>query len=339
MTNALITGATGFLGRHLLSAALERGLDVRALSRSAESESWPDGVRAISADVGDEAALERAFSGTDVVFHLAGFVSRDPADAERLYESHVGGTKAVISACKRAKVRRLVFASSSGTIAVSSDDHHIATETDETPIALISKWPYYRAKLFAERAALEAASDDLEVVSVNPSLLLGPGDERGSSTSDIRLFLERRVPAIPKGGLSFVDVRDVAAAMLNAIDGGRSGERYLLGACNLTHRAFFERLERVSGVRAPWLPMPRARKVSRWGAEMLDRVLAKAGARLPVDPVTLEMAQYTWYLDASKAERELGFAPRDPSETLADTVRDLRERGVVWPSSDWERAS
>jgi dihydroflavonol-4-reductase len=260
-------------------------------------------------------------------------VSRKPEDAEALYRVHVEGTKTTLDACKAAGVRRVVVASTSGTIAVGEDPDHIANENDETPIALISRWPYYRAKLFAERAALERNVPGFEVVCVNPTILLGPGDIRGSSTEDVRLFLEKKIPAVPPGGLSYVDARDAAHALVLAMHKGEPGERYLVGACNVTVRELFSRLERVSGVKAPWLPMPRAPELARVGAKAIESVIARLGISMPVDPVSLDMAQFYWYLDATRAETVLGWTPRDPVSTLADTVNDLRARGVVWPDA------
>jgi dihydroflavonol-4-reductase len=318
----LVTGATGFLGTHLVRLLEARGDEVRPFSRST------------GGDVLDTASLRTAAAGCEGAFHCAGRVSRKPEDAEALYRLHVEGTKNVLDACAGTGVHRVVIASTSGTVAVSDSPDHLATEDDETPIGIVSRWPYYRAKLFAERAALGRSSPELEVLSVNPSLLLGPGDVNGSSTDDVRLFLEGAIPAVPAGGLSFVDARDAARAMLLAMDKGRGGQRYLVGACNLTMHDFFARLARVSGVAAPWLPMPRSRVVARLGARMMERFAARVGVPAPVDAVSVEMAQCFWYLDAGKAERELGWTARDPGETLHDTVEDLRSRGVVWPRQE-----
>jgi dihydroflavonol-4-reductase len=246
----------------------------------------------------------------------------------------VEGTRNVLSAAREAGVRRVVVASTSGTIGVGEDPDRVATEADAAPVHLLSRWPYYRAKLYAERVALEANGSGLEVVCVNPALLLGPGDVRGSSTDDVRRFLERRIPAVPPGGVSFVDARDAAEGMRLAMERGTPGARYLLTGCNLSVRDFFGRLARLSGVRAPWLPMPRSPELARMGAKLLD------GSLLPfldagLDPVSVEMAHYFWYVDSSLAERELGWSPRDPVRTLADTIEDLRARHVVW----WSRAS
>ncbi len=336
----LVTGATGYLGRHLVQTLREHGHEIVALIRKNEPDL--EGTTRATGDVLDRSSIERALAGCEAVFHCAGKVSRKPEDAEDLYKLHVEGTRNVIDACIAKSVRRIVKASTSGTIAVSDDPDFVATEENDAPIGLLNRWPYYRSKLFAEKLALEkhgsklANGGTLEIVCVNPTLLLGPGDLNGSSTEDVRLFLERRIPAIPPGGLSFVDARDAAEGMRLAMEHGIGGRRYLLGACNLTIKELFARLERISGVRAPLLSMPsaKARDIAVAGAGMLERLASRIGVPVAVDPLSLDMAHFYWYLDASLAENELGWMPRDPSETLVDTIRDLEERGVVWPDPD-----
>jgi dihydroflavonol-4-reductase len=336
MARYLVTGGTGFLGGHLVDHIVRGGHAVVALCRREDEDSEDleaRGAKVALGDVLDGPSVERAAKGCDGALHCAGKVSRDPDDAEELYRVHVEGTRTTLAACRASGVKRFVLASSSGTVAVGDDPKHVANEDDEPDVVLISRWPYYRSKLYAERAALAQnaphATPSFEVLSVNPTLLLGPGDVRGSSTDDVRLFLERRIPAIPGGGLSFVDARDAAVAMALAMEKGQPGRRYLVGACNLTIRDFFARLERLSGVRAPVLPVPRLPSVARLGAPWMNRALRLVGGYPDLDPVSLEMAQYFWYLDSSRAEKELGWTPRDPTTTLADTIRDLQDRGVV----------
>ena len=330
----LVTGATGFLGRHVVQVLRSRGDEVVAVARGherrARGKSAPLalshlGAELVSCDVLDGEALAAAMKGVEAVLHCAGRVSRDPADAAALQEVNVIGTRKVLDAAKAAGVRRVVIASTSGTVGISEESSFVARETSPTPLHLINHFPYYRTKLFSEQEALgRSETGKFEVLSINPSLLLGPGDVFGSSTSDVRQFLEGSVPAIPAGGISFVDARDAADGMVRALDRGQPGQRYLLGGCNLTMAAFFGRLERVSGVSGPKIRLPRGAAAGKAISSLYDRALSVIGSQSPVDPASVHMGQLTWYIDSTKAERELGWLARDPNETLADTVRDLR---------------
>jgi dihydroflavonol-4-reductase len=322
-----VAGATGFLGSHLVRTLTERGHQVVALSKSGGAV---HGVDVAAVDILDERAVADSARGLDGAFLVTGRVSRDRHDAELLHRDNVLGTESALKGLRAAGINRVVVASTSGTLAVSRDADRIADESCRAPLEIIARWPYYRTKLYSERVALDANKPgEFEVVVVNPSLLLGPGDLRESSTGDVRLFLERSIPATPAGGMAFVDARDAALGLLQAFERGRPGERYLLNAKNLTIAAFFERLERISGVKAPLLRMPGSRPL----ALGLNHVFAKAveaiGGRVPVDEVSVEMAQYFWYCSAEKAERELGFSVRDPGETIRDTIDDMVKRKVV----------
>src|SRR5690606_27469148 len=127
-------------------------------------------------------------------------VSRDPADASRLHQANVVATERGLLGLREAGVRRVVYLSTSGTVACGRDPARAYTEDDATPHELISRWPYYRSKLFGERVALGMnRAREFEVVVAMPSLLLGPGDRRASSTLDVRRFLAGSIPAIPAG--------------------------------------------------------------------------------------------------------------------------------------------
>ena len=330
MSRYLVTGATGFLGSHLARHLVERGHEVVALCRGAEGDLSALGIKVVRGDILDGHAVQSAAEGCEGAFHCAGKVSRKPEDAELLYRTNVDGTKSVLAACRAAKVKRLVLASTSGTVAISREPRTI-DERAAAPLDLIGKWPYYRTKLYAETAALEQSGADFEVVSVNPSLLLGPGDLHGSSTGDVESFLAGRVPVIPAGGLSFVDVRDVPPAMLAAMERGKPGARYLLTGANMTVAAFLGRIARIADLEPPKLRAPKGLFLAKVGASLFDR--ARKYLPLPgeIDPVSAEMGQVFWYCDSKRAAAELGFQPRDPSDTLADTVADLYDRGVVWP--------
>ncbi len=317
--NVLVTGGTGFLGSALVPLLVSGGHRVRLLQRSDAPAAEALGAEVVRASLADGGAVRAALDGVAGVLHLAGHVSFDPGDPAAMYELHVQGTRRLLEACAAAGVARFVLASSSGTIAVSREER-VPTEADPYPISIVGGWPYYLSKIYQEKTALRFHRDTgLPIVVLNPSLLLGPGDARLSSTDVVFKFMERRIPAMPGGGLSFVDARDAARAFAAALDRGRPGERYLLGGANMTFREFFSRLERLTGVPAPRLSLPSALNVA--GSRLLEKLHAWRGTETPLDPRSAEMAERFWYCDSRKAEQELGFASRDPQETLFETVR------------------
>ena len=319
---ALVTGGTGFLGEHVVRALVEGGHRARVVARSRSKifDDLGDAVQQVAGDVCEPDP--RMFDGVGLVYHLAGFVSRDPDDATQMMRVHVDGTRAVLRAAAEAGVRRVVVASSSGTIAVSEAEQ-LHDEESGYATEVVAKWPYYVSKIYQEKVALELGAElGLEVVVVSPSLLLGPGDRRLSSTKDVHRFLRGQIPVIPSGGVNFVDVRDAAAATIAAAERGKPGERYLLGGPNWTCKRFFGRLERVAKVRGPRLKLPK--RLSELGASLMSWAYETAGRESPIDRMSVEMGEHFWYIDSSKAERELGFEPRDPQLTLHDTVSYLR---------------
>jgi dihydroflavonol-4-reductase len=323
-----VGGATGFLGAHLVKLLRREGHQVVAVSRRGGQIGDVE-VRAL--DVLDPEAVADSARGLDGAFLATGRVSRNPEDAGLLHQSNVLGVKNALAGLRAAGIRRAVVASTSGTLAVGTSPDCVHTEDSEAPTEIILRWPYYRSKYFGEREALEANSKELEVVIVNPSLLLGPGDLRESSTGDVRQFLEGSIPAVPAGGMSFVDARDAASGMVLAFERGRPGQRYLLTAKNLTVAAFFQRLERLTGVRAPRLRLPGDRRLALGLNQLFSRTVRAIGGTPPVDEISVEMAQYYWYCSADRAKAELGWEPRDAGETLRDTVEDLIRRQVVVP--------
>jgi nucleoside-diphosphate-sugar epimerase len=323
VSDLLVTGATGFLGEHLCRTLVEQGHTVRGLARTRSAILADLGVEHIRGDVLGGPELDRALAGVEAVFHLAGAVSRDPDDAQRMMRLHVDGTRRVLERMAAAGVRRMVLASTSGTIGVSKDEE-ILDETAPYAEEIVAGWPYYASKIYQERLAFEHGKRlGLDVVAVNPTLLLGPGDRRLSSTGDVRKFLKRQIPTIPDGGISFVDVRDAAEATAVALERGRAGQCYLLGGPNWTTKEFFARLGRIANISPPRLKLPQS--INKWGASVLEGLYRWRGKEPPVDRISVEMAGHFWWIDSTKAERELAFSPRDPQLTLVDTVAYLRQ--------------
>lgn len=321
----LITGATGFLGTHLVGELCARGRagDIRIFAQTSSPRLAALGVEVTTGNVTSSTDVARALVGVSHVYHLAGFVSRKPADGHKMYAVHVDGTRVLCEAAAAAGVKRVVMASTSGTVAVSRRADDMPDETSQAPVDLIGRWPYYASKLYQEEAARRACGDAVELVTVNPSLLLGPGDDRLSSTRDVLMFLARDIQLTPPGGLNFVDARDVAAVLPIAMERGRAGERYLLGGHNWTFEEFFGRLERLTKIAGP-----RLKPSGKWpviAARAQAAVYRRLGRTPPIEAASVEMAQYFWYFDSKKAVSELGFMARDATDTLFDTVAYLRE--------------
>jgi dihydroflavonol-4-reductase len=321
----LVTGGTGFLGSHLVRLLVDEGVKpLRVLTTSAPAWLEELGVDVVEGSITSPETVARAVEGVGEIYHLAGKVSRAEEGAHEMYRLHVEGTRVLCEAARAAGVRSIVLASSSGTIAVTEDGEIVPDEDWPTPLEIISRWPYYASKLYQERVALENFSGkNQRLVIMNPSLLLGPGDERLSSTKVVLDFLARKIPTVPKGGLNFVDARDAARAFYSAMQTGGHGERYLLGAANWTFEKLFGRLERITKVSAPFVSLPS--KLAVAGARGLNSLFRQWKLAPPVEPAEIEMAEYFWYLDSSKAAAELGFTARDPQETLLDTVTYVRE--------------
>ncbi|HJS50664.1 MAG TPA: NAD-dependent epimerase/dehydratase family protein [Pyrinomonadaceae bacterium] len=319
----LITGGTGFLGTHIVRTLLASGeKNLRVMASRVPQWMTDAGVEAAAGSVTRREDVAAAVRNVSVVFHLAGKVSRDNADAAAMNKVHVEGTRLLCEGAKEAGAQTIILASSSGTIAVSADEE-VFDETYPQPVELISRWAYYASKYYQERTALaEFDGDGRKLVILNPTLLLGPDDERLSSTKVVLDFLARKIPYCPSGGLSIVDARDTAAAFINAVEKGAHQERYLLGAANMTFAEFFGRLERLSDVRSPSLRMPK--KLAVAGSTFIESVFSNWGKASPVGSKEVDQAEHFWYFDSTKAKGELGFEPRDPQETLNDTIKYLR---------------
>jgi dihydroflavonol-4-reductase len=303
--NVLVTGATGFLGRHLVRRLRERGEDVRALVRREADERRlrEDGVEAVRGDICDLSAVRRAAAGRELVFHAAGLVAHERRDAARLRKANVDGVRTLLDALEPGA--RLVHVASLSTIGPARSPDVPAHEDQPYPEEA-GRLPYVASKRAGERLVLAAVEHGLDAVVANPGFLLGPGDVHRISTWPVHRYLEGTLRIQTRGGLSVADARDVA-------DRGRTGERYILTAAdgNLAWRAFFERIGALTGVRRRMLRLAPA--VALAGSQIV---------RWPVKPGEVRLATFWWFATPAKAEREVGFRSRPADETIAATAAE-----------------
>lgn len=324
---ALVTGAAGFIGAHVVRELLAVGWAVRALDREAPRS--PGGaVEVVAGDVLDERAVTAAVAGCDAVFHLAALYSYARADARTMMLVNVEGTRRVLAAAARAPggaARRVVVTSSCATCGPAAG--RPAGEADAPP-----EWelrvPYKRSKWLQERVALEAARGGQDVVVVNPTTPVGPGDHRPTPTGKMVADVAAgRIRAFMAGSaLNVVAVEDVARGHLDALARGGAGERYLLGGDNLAMSEVFGIVARAGGRRPPTRAVPYALAFgAAWTADKLTRLRGTEPRLLVLDEVRLARLPMTF--TSAKAARELGYSWRPAAEALDAAVAWLRSNG------------
>lgn len=321
----LITGGSGFVGRAVLDRLIGRGRTVRALTRSDASAAAlaSAGAEPVRGDLADSASLERAMAGCEVVYHVAGLNGFCLPDPGALGVVNVEGTRAVVRAAGAAGVRRIVYTSSAATLGEARGT--IGSESSPHRGSFLSH--YERSKYEAERVAFATAAEvGVELVSVNPSSVQGPGRTRGTAKILIDA-LNGRLKLIVDSRMSIVDVGDCAEGHLLAEERGAPGERYVLSGVTLTVAEAVALLGRISGrdEHPRRLPAPVAVAMAT-GAELLGR------ARRRRPSICREMIRTILHghaYDGSRATRELGLVYTPIEESLRRTVEWYVAEGLV----------
>ncbi|WP_147123913.1 NAD-dependent epimerase/dehydratase family protein, partial [Nocardia neocaledoniensis] len=336
-TRVLVTGATGFVAGHCIADLLEHGYAVRGTVRDLAAHTrrahLTDLARRtggelefVAATLDDDAGWAEAVAGCDAVLHVASpFPSAPPDDERALIEPAVEGTLRVLRAAAAAGVRRVVLTSSVAAVAYGHERDEVRTEADWSVVDRIPA--YQKSKTLAERAAWDfvesvRGTSELELVVVNPGMVLGPLLEPTTSTSHepVRRLLNRDVPGSVRTGWTPVDVRDLAVAHRLAMEVPEAaGNRYLCAADPLWMGELAALLAREYGPRGFRVP---TRVLPNW----LVRLVAvfDKGVRL-----TVPVLGRTERVSAEKARRELGWTMRPIEETVRDTADSLIAFGVV----------
>lgn len=323
MSLALVTGATGIVGKPLVRHLIAEGWRVRALARSAAAIEQVQilGAEPVLGDVLDAPALRAAAEGCDTVFHVAGlnaYCQRDPAALIRV---NVTGSLLALRAAEVAGVRRFVLTSSAATIGEATG----TLGREDSPHRGFFLTDYERAKYEAEVSVLSEPTP-VEVVVVNPASVQGPG--RLTGTGKVILDLARgRQRLMTDGRLSLVDVDDCARGHLLAAQRGTSGQRYILSSFNLANRDLAALMAELSGRERKLLWVP-----PNWLTPIaaLSGAAAAAFGRTPLlCPETARNLRHGAVYDAGRSERELGLQYSRPRETLGRLMDWYRAEGLV----------
>ena len=281
----------------------------------------------VTGDLRDAPSLERAMKDVKRVFHVAADYRLWARKPQEIYDSNVGGTKNVLAAAKNAGVEQLVYTSTVATIAV--DRPNLPNEaTDARLEEMIGH--YKRSKWMAEQEVLQAAKEGLAAIVAMPTTPLGPWDWKPTPTGKIILdFLNGKMPGYVETGLNFVGVEECAAGHLLVAEKGKAGERYLLGAENLTLKELLEMIAEITGLSAPGMKIPHTVAL---GVAYVDTAFSRLLGKEPQIPVEgVKIAQHKMFVDCSRARQELGFAPGPVVAALQRAVRWYQANGYVKP--------
>ncbi|HTJ87715.1 MAG TPA: hopanoid-associated sugar epimerase [Terriglobales bacterium] len=326
---AFVTGATGFVGSHVARALTDQGADLRLLIRAGSNTSNIAELRAelVTGDLREPASLERAVAGCDAVFHVAADYRLWVRDPEEMYRANVEGTRAILEAAQKNRVRRVVYTSSVATMGFTSN-RQLADE--DSPVSLEDMiGPYKRSKFMAEQVAIEAARSGQDVVIVNPTTPIGERDIKPTPTGRIVLdFLKKKFPAYVDTGLNLVDVKACALGHIAAFEKGRSGERYILGGENLTLKQILDKLAAITGLPSPAIRVPYFVALATGVVdEIFTGRIRGREPRATIDAV--RMGRKKMFVTSSKAERELEWKTVPVDAALGRAVKWFRENGYV----------
>ncbi len=325
----LVTGASGFLGSHVTRQLVARGDTVRVLLRaSSNNRAIADlPLEYVTGDLRDSASLGRALTGVTSVFHVAADYRLWAKRKQDIYDSNVGGTKNLLDAAKRAGVSQFVYTSTVATIAVDRPEHPNEF-TDAKLEEMVGH--YKRSKWQAEREVLDAAKQGFPAIVAMPTTPVGPWDWKPTPTGKIILdFLNGKMPGYVETGLNFVGVEECATGHLLVSEKGKTGERYLLGAENLTLKQVLDMLASLTGLPAPKLKIPHGLAL---GVAYANTAFSRLLGREPGIPVEgVKIAQHMMFVDAKRAQKEIGFKPGSVAAAFERAVRWYADNGYVSP--------
>lgn len=326
----IITGATGLLGSNLAIELLRQGHEVNAVCRSASKKDHLDNfnINWFEASLEDTDTLACIFEGADVVFHCAAMLSVRKIMNDEITRINVTGTENIIRAVKMAGVPRLVHVSSIIVCGISEDGEPV----DELHECNLDKFgfndSYTTTKRMSHEKVLDAVGKGLDAVIVCPGYMIGPYDSKPSSGQLLIDIVKKRLPLIPTGGNSFVDVSDVTRGMISAWEKGISGENYILTGYNLSYEQFINQAAQIACVKPPKrkLSYSTAKKFGRFG----DFLELLSGKELPFNSARTRYA----YCDAlkyssKKAEQELDYKIGSMESAIRGALKWFKYRGLI----------
>jgi dihydroflavonol-4-reductase len=302
-----LTGATGFVGHHVAKALAAEGADLRLLVRKSSSLANLEGIagETVVGDLLEPETLKSALAGCDAVMHVAADYRLWIPDPASMYRANVDGTRELLRLAREAAVPRFVYTSSVATMHFRTDGIVI---NEDTPVSLDDMVGHYkRSKFMAEQEALQAAAQGQQVIVLNPTTPIGPGDRKPTPTGRIFVdFLNGKFPAYVDTGLNLVDVSEVARAHVLALTKGTPGRRYILGGENLTLKQILDKMAAITGLPSPTVKIPFAIAATyAFFEEWITGRIRGIEPRATLEEV--RMGRKKMFASSAHAQTELGF--------------------------------
>ena len=331
---ALVTGSTGFIGSHLCRALLEKGWSVRAFHRPSSPFNLIEGldVERLEGDLTRPESLLPAVQGVEAVFHCAAAMSSRKRQRSQLYTATVEGTRYVLQAARMSGVPRVIYTSAAAALGIPEPSPGCAPgaglllNENHTWNGAPNIWPFGYSKYQAELEVQRAVAKGLDVVIVNPTQVIGPGDLHRQTRSLVVQVAARKLPFLIHMGLNIVPVADVVAGHLAALEYGQRGARYILGGHNLPMADFAVRIAAAAGVEPPAITL------SNGLAQRLPALLRLVNrfVRSPFDPSLLRLSGRCLYFSTQRAQSELYMGDPLPLETAINESLDwFRQAGAI----------
>ncbi len=321
MTRVLVTGGTGFIGQHLASALAAGGRQVRVLDLLPPTCAVPE-VEYVEGSVLDPNLVDEALRDVDEVYHLAGLPGMWIPHKADFYTVNCHGTEVVIMAARKRGIARFLHCSTESILFRPSPLQAAASEHSLLPPHEMPGL-YTRSKMLAEQFATQAAASGFPLVIGTPTMPIGPHDHNLTPpTAMLRHFLSGRVQLYLDFIVNLVDVRDVAAGLILAMEHGRVGHRYILGGESISLKKILQLMATISGRRNLGIPVPG--RVAEVAAAILEFVSDHVTHRPPSGTAEgVRIALRATELSIEKAQHELGYAPRPIEPALRETIAYL----------------
>lgn len=320
----LVTGANGLLATNLIKELIQSNIAVQGLLRDKQKFLLPadESLTLIEGDITDTYSLNKAIMGCSHIIHAAALTSQNERDYKKYHEVNVSGTEKILRSAIEHNIKRVLFVSTANTIGYGTGNN---PGTEEQPMQMpFTKSLYAFSKLEAERI-IKQYQNQLDIITVHPTFMLGAYDAGPGSGQLVTMAYNKRIVFYPSGGKNFIHVQDAARAIINVLQQGKRGEKYLIANENLSYYDFFKKVNKIAKRKTWLIPLP------IWILYLLGHIgdiMRKVGINTALSSTNLKILRVKNYYTNEKIKRELNFEFQTTDQAIADAVKWFKEKGI-----------